>query len=330
MRALRFETFGGIGALNVVDLPDPRPGSGEVVVRVRAASVNPGDAKNVEGRMEGTTLPRTPGRDFAGTVVVGPPQLRDADVWGTGGDVGFTRDGSHAELMVVPADGVRPKPASLSFEEAACVGVTYVAAWLGLSEAAAFKAGETVLVTGAAGGVGRAVTQIAKWLGGRTIGLGRDPLAEPVRRQFGIDHYLVADAAQEPDRVIHAVHELTGGRGVQVTYDTVGGPLFEPSLRCLAPLGRLVAIASAGTRRVSFDLLDFYHRRLRLFGVDTRAYDTRESARILEHLAPGFETGALKALPVARRFALDQATDAYSLVVKGGVAGKVVFVFPDA
>src|SRR5579859_3414623 len=91
MQALRFHEFGGFEKLKVESVPDPKPKPEEIVVRVRAASLNPSDAKNVLGRMEGTTLPRTPGRDFAGVVVDGPAEMIRAEVWGTGGDLGFTR-----------------------------------------------------------------------------------------------------------------------------------------------------------------------------------------------------------------------------------------------
>src|SRR5579871_6527993 len=96
MRALRFERFGDPSALAVVDLPDPRPDGNTAVVRIAAASVNPSDVKNVAGRMEGTTLPRIPGRDFSGVVEAGPDEWVGAEVWGTAGDVGFTIDGTHA------------------------------------------------------------------------------------------------------------------------------------------------------------------------------------------------------------------------------------------
>ena len=111
MRAVRLHAFGAFDGLRVEELPDPRPHAGEVVVKIRAASLNPSDTKNALGRMEGTTLPRTPGRDFAGVVIDGPADLLHREVWGTGGDVGFTRDGTHAEAIVLPADGVRLKPA---------------------------------------------------------------------------------------------------------------------------------------------------------------------------------------------------------------------------
>jgi NADPH2:quinone reductase len=328
VRALRFNAFGGFDQLSIEELPDPRASTDEVVVRIRAASLNPSDAKNILGRMEGTTLPRTPGRDFAGVVVHGPAALLDQEVWGTGGDVGFTRDGTHADVIVVPADGVRPKPRNLSFEEAATVGVNFVAAWIGLVETAHVQAGEWVLATGAAGGVGSAVTQIAKWKGGQTIGADRAAMPAERQREYAIDQYVIADSADDYKGFVDGVRELTSGRGADVSYDAVGGPLFEPCLRALGQRGRQINITSVGNRRVSFDLLDFYHRRLSLFGVDTRAYDTGASARILERLTSGFESGALKPVPIARRFSLDEAGEAYAAVDSGSLKGKAVFVFP--
>ena len=125
MRALRFDRFGDPAVLHVTDMPDPVASEQLAVIRVEAASVNPSDVKNVAGLMEWTVLPRTPGRDFAGVVVSGPPEWHGAAVWGTGGDVGFTRDGSHAELMEVPVEALVCKPERLSFDEASAVGVNF-------------------------------------------------------------------------------------------------------------------------------------------------------------------------------------------------------------
>jgi NADPH:quinone reductase-like Zn-dependent oxidoreductase len=327
MQALRFHEFGAFDKLRLETIPDPRPKPDEVVVRVRAASLNPSDAKNVLGRMQGTTLPRTPGRDFAGIIVDGPSAAvgMAAEVWGTGGDIGFTRDGTHAELLVLPLAGVRPKPKNLTFEEASSAGVNFVTAWIGLVEVAGFQAGETVLVTGAAGGVGSAVAQIAKWKGGRTIGVDRKPMPRGPQRESGVDRSLAADAS-----MIDAVYEFTEGKGVNVAFDCVGGPLFEPCLKALGELGRQVNITSVGERRVSFDLVDFYHRRLRLLGVDSRAYDTVACAVLLEKLTPGFESGALKPISAMRRFQLDEAVEAFTQVNDGNIQGKAVFVFPSS
>ncbi len=327
MQALRFHEFGHFDKLRLETLPDPHPGPNELVVRIRAASLDPSDAKNVLGRMVGTTLPRTPGRDFAGIVVHGPVNTIGAEVWGTGGDVGFTRDGAYAELLVVPVAGVRPKPKNLSFEEAAAAGTNFVTAWIGLVETAHFRSGEIALVTGAAGGVGSAVTQIAKWKGGRTIGLDRMPMPSESRAAYGIDHFLVSEPNQNFKNMIDGAVQFTAGNGVNVAFDCVGGPLFEPCLRTLGQLGRQVNITSVGDRRVSFDLLDFYHRRLSLFGVDTRAYDTVACAAILEQLTPGFESGALRPIPIVKRFPLNEAPQAFTQVNDGSLQGKAVFTF---
>ena len=327
MQALRFHQFGAFENLRVESLPDPRPGAGEVVVHIRAASLNPSDAKNVLGRMEGTTLPRTPGRDFAGVVVAGPSAMLGAEVWGTGGDVGFTRDGTHAELLVAPLAGVRPKPKNLTFEEAAAVGVNFVTAWIGLVVMAGFQAGETVLATGASGGVGSAVTQIAKWKGGRTVGVDRMLMSAERQTEYGVDRSIAADPDSGYKNMIDGVLQFTEGKGVNVAFDCVGGPLFEPCLGTLGQLGRQVNITSAGNRRVCFDLVHFYHRRLSLFGADSRAYDTEACAAILEKLTPGFESGVLKPVPVAKRFSLGEAIEAFTQVEKGAIQGKAVFTF---
>jgi NADPH:quinone reductase len=135
MRALQFKAFGDPAAqLALVDLPDPQPRSGWAVVRVHAASVNPSDVKNVAGQMEGTVLPRVPGRDFSGVVEAGPSDWVGTGVWGTGGDVGFTRDGSHAGLIAVPESALARRPAALDQAQAASVGVAFVVSWMGLAD----------------------------------------------------------------------------------------------------------------------------------------------------------------------------------------------------
>jgi NADPH2:quinone reductase len=324
MKALRFNRFGDLSVLQVQDIPQPQTGADEVLVRVYAASINPSDVKNVQGRMEGTTLPRTPGRDFAGIVVNGPAELTGKEVWGTGGDVGFTRDGSHAEFIAVPAQGVALKPRRLSMEEAASVGVNYLAAYLGLVQVAAVREGETVLVTGAGGGVGTAVVQLAKWKGARVIAVDRRTLPPEKLRKLGID-FQIDVSAGDYDAMVQRVREITGGQGANIAFDCVGGPLFEPCLKSLGQRGRQINITSVGTRRVSFDLLDFYHRQLALYGVDTRAYDTVASAAILKQLTPGFESGALRSAPIESRYSIDEAIEAYGKV-DSGATGKVVLV----
>src|SRR5271155_4116644 len=122
MRALQFSEFGPVSNLRLTELPDPKTDTQTAVVKVAAASITPSDVKNVQGKMEHTTLPRVPGRDYAGTVVEGPTGWIGAEVWGTGGEIGYSINGSHAELMAVPVASLRRKPMALSWEQAAGVG----------------------------------------------------------------------------------------------------------------------------------------------------------------------------------------------------------------
>src|SRR6266536_2622561 len=128
MRAIQIQAFGDVGGLAFVELAPPAATPDTAIVRVEAASINLSDVKNVQGVMTQTTLPRVPGRDYAGVVETGPADWIGREVWGTGGDVGFTRDGTHAQYLSVPVTSLRRKPARLSFDEAASIGVTYMAA----------------------------------------------------------------------------------------------------------------------------------------------------------------------------------------------------------
>jgi len=305
--------------LRVETVPDPIVTRGEAKIKILAASINPSDVKNVQGKMEGTILPRIPGRDFAGVVVDGPANLLGAEVWGTGGDVGFTRDGTHAEFIVVPVGAVIPKPHRLNFEQAACVGVNFVTAYLGLVTRAKLQPAETLLVTGARGGVGSAVLQLGQSLKARLIAVDRKPF-EPATFK-GLDLTGYVDTSQTP--LSDAVRQVTNGMGVDVAFDCVGGELFEPALSSLGQLGRHIAITSVGTRRVSFDLLSFYHRRLTLFGIDSRALTVTDSSKLLAAMTPDFEAGRLQPSPVAQRGTLAEICELYAFVNNGG-AGKAV------
>ncbi|MBV8265498.1 MAG: zinc-binding alcohol dehydrogenase family protein, partial [Planctomycetaceae bacterium] len=251
MRALQFRAFGDPAAqLVLVDQPDPQPRKGWAIVRVRAASVNPSDARNVAGQMEGTVLPRVPGRDFSGVVEAGPPDWIGAEVWGTGGDAGFTMDGSHAELIAIPEAALARKPAALDHAQAASVGVTFVVGWMGLADYAGLQKGEDVAIVGVSGGVGGAVAQLARGLGARRIlGIDQRAPAKGSPAASRIDAYVAADGD-----VAAAVKAQTGGHGADVVFDAVGGVMFETALGCLAHKGRLIEIAATGRRRVEFDL----------------------------------------------------------------------------
>ena len=317
MRAIRFASFGDPSVLELVEVAAPTAGEGTALVRVIAASINPSDVKNVAGAMKQTTLPRIPGRDFAGVVEAGPAAWIGAEVWGTGGDTGFTRDGTHAELIAVPVTSLRRKPEVLSFDQAAAIGVNYMAAWCGIDEAG-LKAGETALLIGAAGGVGSAAAQIARRLGARVIGADvRAPHADaPI---LAVAEKLIIGAKDLPAEVRAA----TGGKGADVVFDLVGGVMFRSAVDSLARRGRLVEIASTGQREVCFDLVDFYHKEGRIFGVDTLKYVLTGSAEVLDALTPGFAAGDYRAAPIAETFGLGKAQEAYRKVAVG-TAGRIM------
>ncbi|WP_413991671.1 quinone oxidoreductase family protein [Labrys okinawensis] len=318
MNALQIRQFGAPETLELVTRAPPVVGAGMALVRVEAASINPSDVKNVAGAMKQTTLPRIPGRDYAGVVEQGPADWVGAEVWGSGGDVGFTRDGTHASHIEVPVVSLRRKPETLSLPEAASVGVNFITAWSGVVEAAQVKAGETLLIIGAGGGVGGAAAQIAHHVGARVIGADRHaPRPDaPIHR---LAEHQIIGAEDLPA----AVRTATDGKGADVVFDTVGGVMFRTALDCLALRGRLIEISTTGQREVTFNLADFYHNESRLFGVDSLKRDLTASASILEALAPGFEAGVYRPAPIAETVSLQQAREGYRRVADG-IAGRVV------
>jgi NADPH:quinone reductase-like Zn-dependent oxidoreductase len=318
MKAIQFKSFGSPEVLDHIDLPTPQADADNVVVQVKAASVNPSDVKNVSGHFGHTVLPRTPGRDFSGVVVGGPQAWLGAEVWGTGGDIGFTRDGTHAEFIKVPLAALSRKPKTLSHAEASAIGVNFVVAWLGTVEYAQLQAGETIAVIGAGGGVGGAVVQIAKARGARVIAVDRHPLDADTPAGRLIDEYVPFD-----ENTTDRLRALTDGAGADVVYDTVGGVAFEMALSLVKRRGRVLEISGTGKRRVEFDLIDFYHNETQLLGVDSAKLGVAESAPLMTALVEGFETGKLTGPAIAQTFPLERAREAYEAVA-AGTRGRVV------
>lgn len=310
MRAIVIRQFGDPKQLKVEDVPTPDPGDGEALVAVRAASINPSDVKNVIGSMHATTLPRIPGRDFAGTVVRGPADLVGRDVWGTGGDIGFTRDGSHAEFLVLPVAALTPKPASLSMATAASAGLRFVTAFAALATAD-LSPGETALIIGAAGGVGSAAVQIAKSRGARVIAVVRSDDDIAAARASGADEAFNARSHPIPD----AVRSLTHNRGADVIFDT-SGMTFPDAIESAALAARVSVIAAPPDGQSTFNLRTLYRKRLRVEGIDTLQLTATASAQLLAQMLPAFESGQFKAKP-AQPYPLSAAADAYAQAVQG-------------
>jgi NADPH:quinone reductase len=319
MQVIQFKQFGDPSRLELAERPRPKADGENAIVRVEAASVNPSDVKNVAGRMSQTTLPRVPGRDYSGVVVDGPDDWLGREVWGSGGDVGFTRDGTHAEYVVVPRSSLVRKPARLSHEEAGSAGVTFVTAWRGLVEYAALGKGESVAVIGATGGVGGAAVQMAKRIGARVFAINRSRPSADNRLASLVDVLLESG---DPN-LASTLRSFNNGNGVDVVFNAAGGSMFEIGLGLLAHRGRQVEITSPAERRVSLDLVDFYHNESQLIGVDTLKMDLRSSARILGKLTPFFDDGSYAAPLIAKTLPLNDARHAYQLV-GDGERGRVV------
>ncbi|HVV92847.1 MAG TPA: zinc-binding alcohol dehydrogenase family protein [Hyphomicrobiales bacterium] len=292
----------------------------EVVVEVHAAGVNQSDAKAALGTMPQAVWPRTPGRDFAGIVVDGPAALMGRAVWGTGGDLGITRDGSHATHLVLPANAVALKPAAVPMREAGGAGVPFVTALLGFERAGMPRPGDFVLVLGVNGKVGQAAAQIATARGAKVIGVGRGGgyaghASAPVDFVDG----------SAPERVAQAVRALTAGHGADIVMNAVGSPYFDAAQEALASFGRQIILASLAPV-VPLRIFDFYHGSHAYFGVDSLGLDAAASARLLERLAPDFEAGRLVAFPAAggvHPFA--EAAAAYAEALAGG-RGRVILI----
>lgn len=319
MRAAQVLGFDGPSAVRVRDGPEPDVGPGEVVIDVRAAGVVFPDLLHTRGLyQEKHDPPFTLGGECAGVVRSAPEGSRFAP-----GDrvAALMRIGAFAEVVVVPEWLVQPLPDVLSDAEGACLPINYLTAQFALHDRGGLAPGETVLVQGAAGGVGTATIQLAVAAGARVIAVTSSPDKAELARKVGAHH--VVDAASFRAEVLDA----TDGAGVDVVVDPVGGDRFTDSLRCLRPSsGRLLVVGfTAGaipTVKVN---------RLLLSNTDVRGvgwakpafaepgFVTRQWADLLPHITSG-----AVAPPVAEVFPLDRVVDALGVVDERRVLGKVV------
>src|SRR5215467_15334667 len=182
-------------------------GPDQVLIEVKAAAVNPSDVKAATGLMSYAVFPRTPGRDYAGVVIDGPPDSIGREVFGSSGDLGIRRDGTHASHLAVELEATVEKPKSASWEQAAGIGVPFVTAMEGFRRAGIPKAGETVLIMGVTGKVGQAAAQIATWHGARAIGVVRKAEAYEGHTNSAVD---LIDASTT--EIASRVRELTSGK----------------------------------------------------------------------------------------------------------------------
>ena len=292
----------------------------QVLIEVKAAAVNPSDVKAATGLMAYAVFPRTPGRDYAGIVIDGPAGTVGREVFGSSGDLGIRRDGTHATHLAVEADAVVEKPKVLSWEEAAGIGVPFVTAIEGFHRAGMPKKHDTVLVMGVNGKVGQAAVQIASWRGARVIGVVRKN--EPYEGHSN-SHVEVIDASATD--VAARVRELTEGKGAHIVFNTVGDPYFQAAQKSLAVRGRQILIAAINPI-VQFNILEFYRGRHTYVGIDTLGLSSIATGAVLnDHLGLGFAGGYLKPFPIKPNaiFPLEEAKAAY-LAVAGSSRDRII------
>lgn len=311
MKAIVIREFGGPENFELCDMPKPTPSAGQVLVRVRAASVNPVDYKiRSSGAWAQVPMPAILGYDAAGTVeAVGPGVSHLAP----GDDVFYSarifgRQGTYAEYHVEDAEIVAKKPAHLSFEEAAALPLAAITAYDAVVTFFATKPGDTVLVHAGAGGVGSLAVQLAKAAGARVIATGRSENTALIR-SFGADEVIDYRKTRFEDEV----NRLTDGRGADAAYDTVGGDTVSRSIACVRPYGKLATIVSI---EGSLNGMQIRNQTL-YFGFMER---TREKIQALSTLAT---RGQVKPV-IDSTYPLEKLADAHRKIEGGGMKGKIV------
>lgn len=318
MKALRFAATGSLEALRLETLADPEPGPDEALVAVRAAGLHPSDVKNVLGRFPYTTLPRIPGRDGAGVVLDGPTEWLGHAVWFSGGELGFRRDGSHAERVVLPVAALSAKPAALSFEEAARSGVPLTTA-LDALDRSGVQEGTRLLVIGAAGAVGRAALELARARGARLLAAARRSEHLAGLTAEGFDTVSLDGGADALGDQVRAGF----GDGADVVFDTTGFWL-PAAIEALAVGGRVAVIAAPDSGRVEVPVLDLYRRGGQIIGVNSLLHDTAACARLLDRLAAGMDGGGVVLKPEFTARPLTQGAEAYAALARAEASQLVL------
>jgi NADPH2:quinone reductase len=319
MKAIRIHEFGGPEVLRLEEVPEPSPAAGQVLVRVRAAGVNPVDTY-IRGGVHAVKpkLPYTPGLDAAGEVEAvgeGVTRLHAGQRVYTAGSL----TGTYAELALCEESQCHALPERVTFAQGAGIFTPYVTAYRALFHRAKALPGETVLVHGASGGVGSAAVQLARAAGLRVVGTaGTDEGRRLVQEQGAhevLDH-------RAPD-YLEQLGGLTGGRGVDVILEMLANVNLDKDLGVLAKGGRVVVIGSRGT--VEINPRQLMTRDAAILGLTLFNASPQELASIHAALGAGLEAGTLRPV-VGRELPLSEAARAHEEVLKPGAYGKIALI----
>lgn len=325
MKCLVCTSFGPLDQLALGERPTPEPGPGQVRIRIRAASLNYPDALMVQGLYQvKPAVPFVPGAEFAGTVDAVGPGVTDLQA---GDRVVALGLGGFGESALAQASQTLRLPPQMDFETAAAFFLTYCTSLRGLKDCGRLVAGETLLVLGAAGGVGIAAVEIGKAMGAKVIA------AASSVSKLELCHRMGADAVinYETENLRSRLDDLTGGRGVDVVYDPVGGRYTEEALRALGWRGRLVVVgfASGTIPKIPANLALLKERTIvGVFWGESVAREPQAHAANVAQLLEWHAAGRIRPV-ISERIGLEAVPAAMARMVARGVLGKVI-VLPDA
>ena len=330
MKALIVTEHGPIEKLTLGEFPDPKPGKGEVLVDVHVASVNFPDLLVIGGTYQNLPpRPFVPGKDLAGVVAAvgaGVTRVKPGDRV-----MAQIEHGAFAERAVVPEILCMVMPAAMRFADGAAMGLVYLTAHNALTERAQFRAGETVLVTGAAGGVGLACVQLAKALGAVVVAAVSSEEKARIARESGADHVVRTDVPDLRESFRKQIFDAVGKRGVDVVLDSVGGDVFDACLRVMAWCGRLVIIGFAAGRIPEVKMGYLLVKNISLIGLQSSDYRERTPEVVrgaYEHLFALYQQGKIKPHVMAA-YPMKNYLEALHAVKDRKVLGKVVITMRD-
>lgn len=318
MKAIRVRQFGEPEVMQVETVPDPQPGPGEVLVRIKAVGVNPVDTYIRAGSYGKLPMPYTPGMDAAGlieAVGMGVRGFKAGDRVYTSG----TLTGAYAEKALCKVEQVHPLPERVTFAQGAGINIPYATAYRSLFHKAQAKAGEVVLIHGASGGVGVAAVQIARAAGLTVIGTAGSDKGLALVREQGAHHVLDHRKAD----YLAQVMTLSDGRGVDVVLEMLANVNLGKDLTIVAPGGRVVVIGSRGSVEVS--PRELMVRDATVLGMVLFNATPPETASIHAALVAGLENGTLRPV-VGRELPLAEAPQAHRAVMEAGAYGKIVLI----
>ena len=322
MKAIRVHKFGGPEVLQLDDVPDPKPGPGQVVVRIRAAGVNPVDTYIRSGSYAMLpTLPYVPGNDCAGVIeTVGQGVTR----FKRGDRVYVVRTttpmaGGYAELALCEASTVHPLPANVSFSQGAGVSVPYGTAYRGLHHKAHARSGETLLVHGASGGVGIAAVQLGVAHGMTVVGTAGTERGRKLVQEHGAHHVLDHSTSDYLTKLM----EVTGTRGADVILEMLANVNLQKDIDVVARFGRIVVIGNRGT--IEINPRGTMGKDAAIFGLALWNAAPEEMASIHAAIGAGLANSTLRPV-VGQELPLKEAARAHEAVLKSGAYGKIVLI----